>query len=202
MRFTLPLFILTSTLAVAGCDPAPGDGQSVRERIGNELGDVEITLAEAIAIAEGAAPGGVVLEAELDVHDKATTYNIELLEGNAEREIDVSPQDGSIVRDRLRALDGDDLAEAEAAAALVSASVGWAEILARAESEVGGVAFEVEADDDGVLEVELLVGDEIWETEHAADGSLTKSEKSDDQRDDDAGEVDDDANEGPDDDDN
>jgi hypothetical protein len=184
MRFTIPVLTILSTLALVGCDLA-NDSSDVRERLGDELEQADISLIEAIAIAEGAAPGAVVLEAKLDVHTNVTTYDIELLDGESEREIDVSPSDGAIVRDRSDALDSDDLVEAQSAAEMVGGSVGWAELVAAAEASAGGIAFEVEADGDkGVLEVELLVDGTIWEVDLASDGTVLKSEVSDDQTDD------------------
>ena len=125
------------------------------------------------------------------------TYDIELLDGDTIREIDVSPADGSVIRDRSEALDADDLAEVQAAAELVAASDGWSALIGIAEADAGGVAFEAEADgDDGVLEVELLVDGVIWEVELASDGSVLKSEVSDDQLesgDDDDDDTDDDT---------
>jgi hypothetical protein len=182
MRFTIPMLALLSTLALGACDLA-GDSTTPREQLGVELDAAKISLVEAIEIAQKQAPDAVVLEAELDVHTDVTTYDIELLDGGGEREIDVSPADGSIVRDRRRALDADDLAEAKAAAELVTASIGWAAILDKAQGAADGVAFEAEADaDDRVLEVELLVDGVIWEVELGPDGSVLKSERSDDQR--------------------
>jgi hypothetical protein len=184
MRFTLPVVTILSTLALVGCDLA-NDSSDVRERLGDELEQADISLTEAIAIAEAAAPGAVVLEAKLDVHTNVITYDIELLDGQSEREIDVSPSDGAIVRDRSDALDSDDLAEAQSAAEMVGGSVGWAELVAAAEASAGGIAFEAEADGDkGVLEVELLVDGTIWEVDLASDGTVLKSEVSDDQTDD------------------
>jgi hypothetical protein len=180
MRFILALPALTALTLLAGCDLGT-DTQSLREKLGVELTDADISLAEAIAIAQGEVPGATVLEAELDVHETAITYDVELLLDGVEHEVDVSPTDGSVLRNRSRALDTDDRAEAESAGALVDASAGWADLIAKAEAEAGAVAFDVEADgDDGVLEIELLGDAGIWEIEMRSDGTIVKSEASDD----------------------
>lgn len=202
MRFilALPAFsALTALALLAGCDQGT-DSQSLREKLDVELSDVDISLIEAIEIAQGEVPGATVIEAELDVDDTVITYDIELLHDGAEHEIDVSPSDGAVLRSESIALDADDLAEAEAAAALVTASAGWAELIAAAEDTAGAVAFDVEADgEDGVLEVELLGDAGIWEVELTLDGTVVKSEAKRDatweaEREDDHGGRDDDGN--------
>lgn len=191
IRLALPL-LLSLALPVAACDS--GDEGSLRDALIEEVETAEISLAEAIEAAQTAAPGAVVLEADLDFDDgDEVTYDIELLDGDTVREIDISPADGSVLRNRSEALDADDLAEAQAAAELVAASDGWSALIGIAEADTGGVAFEAEADgDDGVLEVELLVDGVIWEVELAPDGSVLKSEVSDDQLEGDDGDTDDD----------
>ncbi len=191
-RLALPLLLSLALPLVSACDT--GDDGSLRDALIEEVEAAEITLAEAVETAQAAAPGATVLEAELDFDDgDEVTYDIELLDGDSMREIDVSPADGSVIRDRSEALDADDLAEAQAAAELVAASDGWTALIGSAESEVGGVAFEAEAEgDDGVLEVELLVDGVIWEVELASDGTVLKSEPSDDQLDGDDADDDDD----------
>jgi uncharacterized membrane protein YkoI len=184
MRLIIALPALTALTLLAGCDLG-NDTQSLRDKLGVELADADISLTEAIEIAENEVPGAIVLEAKLDVHRTVTTYDVELLLDGVVHEVDVAPSDGAVLRNRARGLDADDRAEAESAAALVTASAGWAELVAKAEAERAGVAFDVEADgDDGVLEVDLLEDDRIWEIELRSDGTIVKSEPSDDDRDD------------------
>ncbi len=180
---TLPLSLSLLSLAPA-CDTSLEDS-SLRDLLQDEVDGADVSLAEAIGAAQAAAPGAVVIDAELDVDSNPVSYDIELLDGDVMREIDISPTDGSVVRDRTESLDADDLVEAQADADLAAGASSWAEIIATAEAEAGGVAFEAEADaDDGVLQVELLVDGVIWEVELSADGTVTKSEVSDDQLDD------------------
>jgi uncharacterized membrane protein YkoI len=182
MRSNSILPALTALTLLAGCDLGT-DAQSLRDKLGVELSQSDISLAEAIQIAQTEVPGAVVLEAKLDVDQTVTTYDVELLLDGVEHEVDISPTDGSVLRNRSRPLDADDRTDAESAGALVGASAGWAELIAtaEAEAEAGAVAFDVEADgDDGVLEVELLGDAGIWEIELRADGSIVKSEPSDD----------------------
>lgn len=202
MRLHKSLFVALPVIALfvlPACDVASGD--SLREKLGVEIDEATLPLVEAIESAQAEAPEGIVLEAKLDVHTNATTYDVTLLDLDAEREIDVSPEDGRILRDRSRTLDTDKLAEAKAAAELVSGSIGWAALIEAAEAKTGGTAFDVEADgDDGVLEVELLVDDVVWEVEATPDGTIVKSEVSDDQLDEPAEDDDDDDDDDHDDD--
>ena len=195
MTRSIALPVLLSLLPFAtACDMA--ESGSLRDSLIEQVDAADITLAEAVEAAQAAAPGAVVLEAELDFDSTPVAYDVELLDGEQLREIDVSPTDGSVLRDRSESLDADDLAEAQAAASLASAAASWTAIIEAAEAEAGGIAFELEADgDDGVLEVELLVDGVIWEVELLADGTITKSEVSDDQLegDDDASGDDDDG---------
>jgi len=134
----------------------------------------------------------VVLEAKLDPQGVVTTYDIELLDGVEAREIDISAADGSIVRDRSRGLDDDKLVDAKIAAELVIGAESWTAWVEIAETEAGGVAFAAEVDgDDGVLEIDLLVDGVVWEIEMLSDGSVVKSEESDDQLEDDSADDDD-----------
>jgi len=167
---------------IAACDAA--QNSTLRDALIEEVDAADITLADAIEAARAAAPGAVVLEAELDFDSTPVAYDVELLDGEQLREIDISPADGSVLRDRADSLDADDLAEARTAASLASEATRSVAIIQAAEANTGGIAFEVEADgDDGVLEVELLVDGVIWEVELLADGTIAKSEVSDDQRD-------------------
>ena len=176
-RTTLSSFLLLAL--VPACDQA-SDDQTLRELLDVELDQVEISLQDAIAEAEAEVPGATVIEADLDLEHGMTLYDVELYLDGVEYEVYVSPQDGSIVQIEQEALDADDRAEAEAAAALVLASPGWAALIETAEASAGGTAFEAEADgDDGVLEIEVLA-DVIWEVELNTAGDVVKSEIEDD----------------------
>ena len=191
LSIALPVIAL---FVLPACDVTSGD--SLREKLGVELDEAALPLAKAIESAQAEAPDGIVLEAKLDVHTNATTYDVTLLDLEAEREVDVSPEDGTILRDRSRRLDADKLTEAKVAAELVSGSIGWTALIEAAEAKTGGIAFDVEADgDDGVLEVELLVDDVVWEVEAKPDGTIVKSEVSDDQLDEPAEDKGDDEDE-------
>jgi uncharacterized membrane protein YkoI len=176
-------FLLTLALALAlpACDAGPSD-DSLRDRISQQLADAKLSLSEAVEIAQAEAPGATVVDAELDVEHAATVYDIELYADGVEHEVHVSPDDGAILRHRKQTVDADDATELAAAAALVQASSGWGDLIAKAEAESGGMAFELEADDDdGVLEVETLTDAGLWEVELTSDGTVVKSEASDDE---------------------
>lgn len=180
MRNTALTSLILLVLTPA-CDPGD-DAQSLRQQLEFELSEAEVSLAEAIAAAEAAVPGATVIEADFDLEDGQAVYDIELYLDGVEHEVHVSPTDASIVEIEQEALDAGDATEAEAAAALVLASPGWAALIAAAEAEVGGIAFEAEADgEDGLFEVELLAADAIWEVELDGAGAVVDSEIEDDE---------------------
>lgn len=175
----IALSLCAAILSLSACDQA--ETLSLREKLEVELDEVGISLTEAIEAAAAEVPEAVVIEADLEIEHEVPVYRVELYAEGTEYDVDVSTEDGSILRSREDAVDGDDQLELQAAADLVVASPGWGDIIATAEAEVGATAFEVEADgDDGVLEVEALSDAGIHELELGTDGSVLKSEMSDD----------------------
>ncbi len=178
----LPMFTAVSLLTLAACDQGSDDATTLREKVDAGLSEASLSLSEAIDLAQAQHPSATVVEAGLDVEHEALVYDVELYAEGVEYEVYVDAGDGSIARDREEALEADDAAERQAAADLVIASSGWADLIAAAEAAAGATAFDVEADgDDGVLEVEALSDAGIHEVELSSDGTVVKSELSDDE---------------------
>ncbi|HWB76022.1 MAG TPA: PepSY domain-containing protein [Nannocystaceae bacterium] len=173
-------------LSLTACDQQAGPTPT--ERIGMAIDEADISLAEAIAAAQ-AESGGVAIDAELEPEHGIDVYRVELMSDAGQRRVDISPEDASVLRSR-DASSGND--EENAAAAALATGVDWAMLIAAAEAEVSGIAFEIEADgSEGVFDVELLADGVVWELELSADGTVLKSEQ-DDQFDDHGGDDDDD----------
>jgi uncharacterized membrane protein YkoI len=191
-----PLFVAISLL---GCDLGSSSDTTMREKIADALARADISLAQAVSTAV-AETGGVAIDAELDVENQTPVFDVEVFVDGGLREVDVDIEDGSVVRNRASSSGNE---EDNAANAQFATGVDWSVLIAAAEAEVGGTAFEIKADD-GELEVEVLAGDTVFEVELAADGSILKVEQSDDDGvddDDDGDEDEDDDHHGGDDDD-
>jgi uncharacterized membrane protein YkoI len=179
MRTTTSLVFVV--LALSACDTGPADSSSLREQVGVAIDDAGLSLTDAIAIAAADQPQATVVRAHLEIEHAVPVYDVELYADGVEYDLDVATDDGTIVDRKQDALDAKDAAQLRAAADLVSASAGWSDLIAAAESESGGSVFEVEADgDDGVLDFEALSDAGIYELEMRPDGTVTKSELSDD----------------------
>jgi hypothetical protein len=185
-----PLFL---ALTLAGCDAADNGSSTMRESIEDALDEANITLAEAVSTAVAEA-GGVAIDAELDVENQTTVFDVEIYVDGGLTRVAIDVGDGTVVRVRASSSGNDD---DNAANAAFATGVDWAALIAAAEAEVGGIAFELKADD-GELEVEVLAPDGIFEIELAVDGTILKVDVSDDGDDDG---LDDDDDDGSDDDD-
>jgi uncharacterized membrane protein YkoI len=173
-------------LSITACDQQAAPTPT--ERIGMAIDEANVSLAEAIAAAQTEA-SAVAIEAKLEPEHGSDVYRVELMGDAGRRRVEISPEDASVVRSRESSSGN----EAEnAAAATLAAGVDWAMLIATAEAQVSGVAFEIEADGrDGVFDVEVLADGVVWELELSADGTVVKSEHDDD-FDDNGGDGDDD----------
>ncbi len=193
-----PLFLV---LSMFGCDAVDGSSSTMRQQIGDALEQADIPLAQAVSTAVGEAGGGVAIDAELDIENQRTVFDVEVYVDGGLVRVAVDAEDGSIVRSRASSSGND---EDNAANAEFATGVDWSALIAAAEAEVGGTAFELKADD-GELEVEVFADDGIFEVELAADGTVLKVDADDDDDhldgDDDELDDDDDDHHGGDDDD-
>ena len=156
------------------------------------LADAEIDLAQAVAKAEAEVPSGTIVDAEFEFEHNRLQYRFVIWQDGNEVRLELAADDGSVLKHRTEAVDADDAAELSAQALIVeSASLSFVDAIAIAEDATGGTAFEVEADD-GVFEVEVLIGDVVRELDIDPDtGAVLKDQPSDDWADD--GDDDDDS---------
>lgn len=192
------LFVLSTLVFAAACDTSSGDNGATRVR--QTVDGAGISLVQAIDAAVAAAPGGVVVEAELEVEAKVTTYEVHVFADAKLTKIHIDPANGAVIRSQVDP-DADDIAEAAADAKLLqnSAIDAGAAIALAEQQRPGSTAFEFEVKD-GALEVEVVDADGMFEIRvNPADGSVVEVDPTDDDHDD--GKDDDDHDDDSDDDD-
>ncbi|GII52560.1 hypothetical protein Pth03_09490 [Planotetraspora thailandica] len=91
----VPAAFASSSLApTAGGSPAdPGKGPASLPK----EGAAQITYREAVAIARKRVPGARVTEAELEREDGRLQWEVELVKGPYEHEVEISPSTGEIL---------------------------------------------------------------------------------------------------------
>lgn len=194
---TKSLLVLSTLLFAVGCDAASAD-RSTRAR--NVVSGAELTLPEAIAAATASVPG-VVVDAELEIEARTPVYEVRVLADATLTKVHVDPANGAVLRSEPDT-DADDIADAVADAAILQGSaLDVLTAIATAEAErPGSVAFEFEVSD-GLLEVEVLADAGLFEIHiDPSNGTIVKTESSDDLDDDDDGDHDDDSDDEHDDD--
>jgi uncharacterized membrane protein YkoI len=173
----LALILAAVSLPLTACDST----FSIVDDLRDGLAGAEIDLETAIAKAQSEVPSGTIIDAEFEFEHDRLQYHFVLWQDGNEVRVELSADDGRVLKNRAEAVDEDDAAELDAQAAIVErASLGWADAIAIAEDATGGTAFEIEADD-GVFEIELLIGDSIHEVDiDPESGAVLKNEQSDD----------------------
>ncbi len=129
-----------------------------------------LSLADMVRRAETSAQYGSGVEARLRVDDE--TYAIGTVESATKHDVIVA-LDGEVVR----------VAAAGAAGSGCGTTISLPEALAIASTEAGGDAVAVVPDDDDpcMREIQVLVGDTLWEVKEGPDGSIIEKELSDEQ---------------------
>ncbi|MFN0245832.1 MAG: PepSY domain-containing protein [Kofleriaceae bacterium] len=159
---------LALALALAGCDGTQ-DTTSLRAA----LDASEVSLRETVAVAETATPASRGITARL--HPGTTAEFAVGCAGEAtlhDVRIDLA---GHIVSARPAGTYANDCA----------GSISLSQAIAIAEAEVSGSATAIEPDDDGPCnrEVQVLVGDTLWEVKVGPTGQVIETELSDETED-------------------
>lgn len=178
----LALFLAAVSLSLTACDSM----FNVVDDLRDGLADAQIDLADAVAKAQTEVPSGTIIDAEFEFEHNRLQYRFVIWQDGNEVRLELAADDGRVLKNRAEAVDADDAAELSAQALIVEgASLSLVDAVAIAEETTGGTAFEVEADD-GVFEVEVLVGDDVRELDiDPGDGAVLKNQPSDDWADDD-----------------
>lgn len=151
------------------------------QQLAEVVDDASVDLSRAIAAAE-AATRGTAIEAKVALRgDSDAVYEVEVLADERIHEL-VLDLDSLAVQSRE-----DDVGDAEDSVdADLAARADWAALVAAAEAETGGDAFEIEADgENGSFEVEVLADGGVWDVVVNPDGSIQRSTRDDGEWDDD-----------------
>lgn len=157
------LFTISLGLLIAACG-----GDHTRPELRTLLDDSQYSLRESVTIATEASPGNPE-QATLVTRDPA--YSIKIVADDARTDVRVSPSTGQVMTSLA----------AGSAIFKCGSSIPLVEALAIAEAEAGGDAIQSVPDDDVdcAFEIQVLVGDVLWEVKVAPDGDVLERELSD-----------------------
>lgn len=176
IRRLIILSLPAAFIALPACESE--ENTPMRERLALALDDAELSLADAIEVAETAMPGAIVVEAEIDVEDDGTIYDVELYVDGVRHELEIDPDTGTVLDSESEEEAEDEAGEDEVAA---RESIGWPALIAAAEAEVGGVAFEGKTEGgDNKFEIEVLTDDGVYEVDLDGSGEVLEVEAEDD----------------------
>lgn len=178
-------------LMAIGCDgssdidttstPGPG-GQGglsgpddVREEISSLVSSGDVDLVAAIEAAEARAEG-TAIEIQVSVRrNGGVFYDADVVAQDRVYDLELDVDTMDVLRMTSEPADGDDLADAA-----LAENADWAAIIAAAEAEVGGNAFEIEVDDNR-FDVEVLVdGTQVWDVVVNPDATIVRAQRDDD----------------------
>lgn len=150
--------------------------EEVREEISSIVSGGNVDLPGAIAAAEASA-GGTAIEIQVSVrNDGGVFYEADVVADNMVDDVELDIDTMNVLRSTSEPSDASDAADAA-----LAQSADWAALIAAAESEVGGVAFEIEADGGtNTFEAEVLVGDAVvWDVVLNPDASVVRATRDD-----------------------
>jgi hypothetical protein len=161
----------TSAVVLALASLATGctDNSDYERRLRDALDRADLGLADSVTVAESEIPTSETVRATLRVAS-TPVFTVDAFGSGAMHRVDVDPIGGAVLA-----------IQDSGAAAAECESIPMTEILAIAEAEVGGEAVSAEPDDDGAcnLEVQVLVGLELWEVKVGPEGAVIETEISD-----------------------
>lgn len=165
-------------------EPAAGlaAGQDVSfARLSDAIEAEEVDLPRAIETAE-AATGGTAIEARLALlHDGVPAYEVEIVADEAVHVIALDVDSFA-----MRSREKDATGAFDAVDADLAGRVDWKALVAAAEAETGGDAFDIETEgEDGNFEVEVLAKGVVWDVVLTPEGRVVRSTRDDGEWDDD-----------------
>jgi uncharacterized membrane protein YkoI len=159
----------------------PGQGglsepEEVREEISSVVSGGNVDLVGAIEAAEARAEG-TAIEMQVSVRrDGGVFYDADVVAQDTVHDVELDIDTMDVLRSTTEPGDASDAADAA-----LAQDADWAALIAAAEAEVGGNAFEIEADGStSTFEVEVLVDNSVvWEVVLNPDATIVRTTRDD-----------------------
>jgi hypothetical protein len=164
------LWIGTSfTILLAGCSGADGMGPRVT-KLQDAVAQAKVSLRQSVQTGEGSVTDGKAVKAALLV-DAAPEYSVRALGGGTLHDVRLDIVTGAVTASNALGASTDPC----------PGSIPVADAITIAESHMNGTSVAVQPDDDDqcLREVQVLVGNVLWEVKEARDGAVLETEKSD-----------------------
>jgi hypothetical protein len=169
MRLHTCLIATSSTILLAACSGADGMGPRVT-KLQEAVAQAKVSLGQSVETGEASVAGSKAVKAALLV-DAAPEYSVRALGNGTLHDVRLDIVSGSVTASNVVGPSADPC----------PGSIPVADALAIAEARMNGTAVAVQPDDDDhcLREVQVLVGDVLWEVKLARDGAVLETEKSD-----------------------
>jgi len=169
MRVNSWMLGTSSAVLLAACSGADGMGPRVT-KLQEAIAQARVSLGQSVEAGEASVPDGRAVKAALLV-DAAPEYSVRALGGGTLHDVRVDIVSGSVTA-------SNDLG---ASTDPCPGSIPVADAIAIAEAHMHGTSVAVQPDDDDrcLREIQVLVGEVLWEVKEARDGAVLETEKSD-----------------------
>ena len=169
MRLHTLLIGTSGTILLAACSGADGMGPRVT-RLQDAVAQAKVSLGQSVQAGEASLTDGKAVKAALLV-DAAPEYSVSALGGGTLHDVRLDIVTGSVTASNVVGASTDPC----------PGSIPVADAVAIAEAHMNGTSVAVQPDDDDqcLREVQVLVGDVLWEVKEARDGAVLETEKSD-----------------------
>jgi hypothetical protein len=159
----------SSTILLAACSGPDGMGPRVT-KLQEAVAQAKVSLGQSVETGEASVAGSKAVKAALLV-DAAPEYSVRALGNGTLHDVRLDIVSGSVTASSVVGASADPC----------PGSIPVADALAIAEARMNGTAVSVQPDDDDhcLREVQVLVGDVLWEVKLARDGAVLEAEKSD-----------------------
>ena len=169
MRTHILLIGAVYPILLAACSGSDGMGPRVT-KLQDALAHAKVSLRQSVAAGEASVADAKAVKAALLV-DAAPVYSVGALGGGTMHDVRLDIVTGAVVASSVMG----------AAADPCPGSIPVADAIAIAEAHMNGTSVSVQPDDDDhcLREIQVLVGDVLWEVKLARDGAVLETEKSD-----------------------
>ena len=163
------LIATASAFFLPACSGADGMGPRVT-KLQEAVAQAKVSLPQSVQTGEASVADGKAIKAALLV-DAAPEYSVGTLGGGTLHDVRLDIVTGSVTASNVLGASADPC----------PGSIPVADALAIAEAHMDGTSVSVQPDDDDrcLREVQVLVGDVLWEVKEARDGAVLETEKSD-----------------------
>ena len=157
------------TILIAGCSGADGTGPRVT-KLQDAVAQAKVSLRQSVQTGEANVADGKAVEAALLV-DAAPEYSVRALGGGTLHDVRLDIVTGAVTASSVVGAGADPC----------PGSIPVADAIAIAEAHMNGTSVAVQPDDDDqcLREIQVLVGNVLWEVKEARDGAVLETEKSD-----------------------